>query len=1036
MSTPTLVMALIYFSAFSLSFLMGLFILYIQPRERLNRLFFLICLSVSIWGFSLSIATSSYTIDQEFFWIRLSSLGWGTLYAFLLHFTLIMTNRDFFARRPYLYVPVYFPALLTIYLFLIRDGASESYHLLRTSLGFLSFTLLHPSRDIFPVSFFYLYYIGYSAAALYFIYRYGSRRKGSSECFQCRLLGFSLLFALALGTFFELSILYSPKSLLPHLSVLNTLIPLLAIFYILRKHRFLLPRTFSREAPEQILDEFKKASLYQYIASFFILLSFTSFISQYFGARFNLAPQLFFSGVAMVFGICLAFIHKIDLSPDVKDLISACLICIAIPFITLHFSKYSSVTVGAFPFGLLLLSVLLDKRGLILMIGLSTLTTHLFITFSTPAGNIFIDGTDYWLRISFFGGILFIALHIRRLYADKLIDNEQEMNFQKEISSVSEKFLTSSTEDVENKIGDLLEVAGHYFHSDRVYIFLFSPDKKSMDYRYEWCAPGIRPAIGLIDAIRTSDYPWWRERILSGDFVYIPDVAQLTEEASAEKALFNRRKIQSIMSVSINNENGPIGFLGVDFGKIAKNRSGSCQNMLRMLSNLLSDAFERIAFEKSVHHMAYYDQTTGLPNRFYLNQRLEKTLRESEGSSSMKAILFLDIDSFKHINETIGHSEGNLLLRKIAAILQQTLSDERDFAVRFGGDEFLLVLSSVQTKEEVEEIAQRILDSFRLPIFMKDKEFFIDVSLGVSVYPVDGRDAPTLIKNADAAVYESKRLGKNQSTFCSEPIKRLVLEKIKLTNLLHRALEREELHLYYQPQVNTRSGEIVGFESLLRWKHPYIGMVSPGIFIPIAEDSGLIHSIGKWALFTACRQAKLWEDQFGQSLTMAVNLSVRQFKDPNLVDLVKAALQETGLPPRLLEIEITESEELQTDSYILQTLHELKNLGLRIAIDDFGTKYSSLSRLKNLPVDKMKIDMQFVRGIAEDTKNQGIAKSIIDLSKNLGLLVIGEGVETEEQLSFLRDFGCDEIQGYYFYAPTPAEEVTKILRENIPPALR
>lgn len=1036
MSTPTLVMSLIYFFAFSLSFSMGLFILYIQPKEKLNRLFFLICLSVAAWSFSLSIASSSYTVDEEFFWIRLSSLGWGTLYAFLLHFVLIMTNRDFFIRKPYLYIPVYFPALLTVYLFLLRDGASESYHLLRTSLDFLSFTLLHSSKNVFPVAFFYLYYIGYLAASIYLIYRYGSEHKGASECFQCRLLVLSLLFALILGTFFELSILRSPKSLLPHLSVLTTLIPLLTIFYILRKYRFLLPRTLSEEAPEQILDEFKKASLYQYIASFFILLSFTSFISQYFGARFNLAPQLFFSGVTMVFGICLAFIHKMDLSQNAKDLISSCFICIAIPFITLHFSKYSSITVGAFPFGLLLLSVLLDKRGLILMIGFSTLMTHLFITFSTPAGNIFIDGTDYWLRISFFAGTLFIALHIRRLYADKLIDNEQEMNFQKEISSVSEKFLTSSAEDIENRIGDLLEVAGRYFRSNRVYIFLFSPDKESMHYRYEWCAPKTRPVAALMDSIKTSDYPWWTDRILSEDFIYIPDTSQLTEEASAEKELFIRRKIKSAMSVAIISEKGPIGFLGVNSEEIAENWSRSRQSMLRVLSNLLSDTFERIAFEKDIHRMAYYDQMTELPNRFYLNQRLERSIREDRDSSSMKAILFLDIDSFKHINETIGHSEGNLFLRKVAARLQQALSDERDFVVRFGGDEFLLVLSSVRTKEEIEEIAQGIMDSFRLPILMDGKEFFISVSLGISVYPVDGRDTHTLIKNADAAMYESKRLGKNQFTFCSEQMKELVVEKIELTNLLHRALEREELHLYYQPQVDAGSGEIVGFESLLRWKHPEIGMVSPGTFIPIAEQSGLIHSIGKWVLFTACKQAKIWEEQFGQSFTMAVNLSVRQFKDPNLVRLVREVLQETGLPPRLLEIEITESEEMQTDSYILQTLHELKNLDLRIAIDDFGTKYSSLSRLKNLPVDKMKIDMQFVRGIAEDKKNQGIAKSIIDLSKNLGLLVIGEGVETEEQLSFLRDFGCDEIQGYYFYAPMPAEEVTKILREKIPPAVR
>lgn len=1023
-------MSLIYFVTFALTLSMGLFILYIQPREKLNRLFFLVCFSVSIWSFSLSIAASSYTTDNEFFWIRHSSIGWGSVYAFLLHFSILLTDQKYFTKRPFRLALLYLPPLLTVYLFFLSDRAPLCYSLVRTSSGFLSFTLLKNPNCFWPVLFFYLYYPTYVATAITIIYRYGKEHRNDSECSQCRFLMFSFFLTFVIGSFFELSYLWKPDSLLSHLSVLTTLIPLTAIFYILRKYRFLLPNRLSIDYPEQILDEYGKSYLAQYIASFFIMLSFVSFASQYFGARFNLGPQIFFSGMTLLFAISLGFVHRMRWPQNIKDLIFVCLICLAIPFITQHFSKYNSVTIAAFPFGLLLLSVLFDKRWMILMVGLSTLLTHVFMTFSTRDRNIFVDATDYWLRISFFAALLFIALHIRRLYARRLLDNEQEMNFQKEISSVSAKFLTATAEDIEDKISYLLSIAGNYFRGDRVYIFLFSEDRKSMNYCYEWCAPDVKPALGLTESIDPSDYPWLMSRILGGEFVYIQDTSRLEAQASAEKELFTKRNIRSLMNISILNEKGPIGFLGINSKKITENWNSSHQNMLRLLSNLLSDTFERIDFEKSIHLMAFYDPLTELPNRFYLNQRLEKSISESKNPPSLTAILFLDIDSFVHINETIGHSAGNLFLREVGRRLRQSIRDERDFLTRFGGDEFILVLSSLETAQAVESLTQRIIDSFREPILIENKEFFITLSIGISLYPADGEDAHTLIKNADAAMYESKRTGKNQYTFCSPQMKKLVLEKIRLTNHLHRALERRELVLFYQPQVNAQTGEIVGFESLLRWKHPQMGMVSPGAFIPLAEQSGLIHSIGKWVLFTACRQAQAWEEKFGLHCTMAVNLAARQFNDPGLVDLVKRALDETLLPPELLEIEITESEDMQKESHILTALHELKKLRLRIAIDDFGTKYSSLNRLKKLPIDKMKIDMQFIHGITHSAKDQGIAKSIIDLSKNLGLRVIGEGVETEEHLAFLRANGCDEIQGYYFYRPMPAEEITEILRNT------
>lgn len=296
---------------------------------------------------------------------------------------------------------------------------------------------------------------------------------------------------------------------------------------------------------------------------------------------------------------------------------------------------------------------------------------------------------------------------------------------------------------------------------------------------------------------------------------------------------------------------------------------------------------------------------------------------------------------------------------------------------------------------------------------VKDQELFITASLGIAIYPVDGDSTDELIKNADLAMYNSKQKGKNQYALCTSDMKEDVLKKMKLTNSLYRALERNELVLYYQPQVSVLTKEIVGLEALIRWNNPELGLIPPNIFIPLAEQSGLINPIGQWVLETACKQNKVWQNMGLPNLRMAVNLSVEQFRDQELVSIIERILNETGMKSKHLELEVTESIAIEGKEHIINVLHKLKALGATISIDDFGTEYSSLSRLKTLPVDRIKIDMQFVQGISEGNKDEAIAKTIIQLAKNLELNVIAEGVETEVQFEFFNKYMCDEIQGYF-----------------------
>ena len=353
-----------------------------------------------------------------------------------------------------------------------------------------------------------------------------------------------------------------------------------------------------------------------------------------------------------------------------------------------------------------------------------------------------------------------------------------------------------------------------------------------------------------------------------------------------------------------------------------------------------------------------------------------------------------------------------------------------DTVARFGGDEFVIMVNHLADVENIQRIMETVMSLFSRPFIVHGQEMFVTGSAGVAMYPVDGTDTDTLIKSADIAMYHAKDKGKNQYVLCSPHMREEIQMKMRLTNSLYRALERHELVVHYQPQVELSTGKIVGMEALLRWRHPEIGMVPPGIFIPLAEQCGLINSIGEWVLYEACRQNKQWQMMGLPRMRVAVNISVNQFRNPNLVGQVKQILEMTRLDPQDLELEITEGIAIKEAGYIVSVLNELKKLNVCISIDDFGTEYSSLSRLKLLPVDRIKMDMQFVREIEHSDKDKAISQVIINLAKSLGMKVVAEGVETQGQLDFLTAKECDEVQGYYYYLPMPGSDVESVIRAH------
>jgi diguanylate cyclase (GGDEF)-like protein len=440
-------------------------------------------------------------------------------------------------------------------------------------------------------------------------------------------------------------------------------------------------------------------------------------------------------------------------------------------------------------------------------------------------------------------------------------------------------------------------------------------------------------------------------------------------------------------------------------------------------------SIERKRYQVQLEHQANYDALTGLPNRNLLHDRLRQAVYSQRLPRAI-AVVFMDLDHFKFVNDSLGHSTGDLLLKAMGERLRTVLR-EGDTVGRVGGDEFVLILNDQPNEEIIYRAMQRIAAKMSEPITIDGKELYVTCSAGISLYPQDGRDVDTLLKNADAAMYRAKEHGRSNFQFYTSEMNERVSERLALENALRRALERNELALHYQQKVSLQSGEIVGAEALVRWLHPEWGLVRPARFIPLAEETGLIVSIGEWVLREACRQTRAWLDAGLDPGVVSVNLSVRQFRQEGLVRTVSRILEETALDPAQLEMELTESMVMGNVDAAIAVLQGLKQLGVTLSVDDFGTGYSSLSYLKDLPIDTLKIDRSFVRDIGSGAGlDEGVlAQAIISLGHALHLRVIAEGVETDAQMRFLRRHGCDEVQGFFYGEPVPPEAHARLLEK-------
>jgi diguanylate cyclase (GGDEF)-like protein len=931
---------------------------------------------------------------------------------------MILTGKENIFKKWWSYI-LTFPGLFIIYMFALSNkNALIQYKLVYTSLGWIN-----EASNNFAYLFFYIYYLGYTLIGLVLLWHWRRKNVNAKNKSQTNILFYSSIITMLIAIITDIIGNLILGLNIPQIAPVIILIPVMSICYCIAKYNFMNRRSYENE--EVILNEANRARIYKHLSTAFIAGSFVFFISQYLLCKnADLFYVLLSSAALLCLGLAVKILQNLKLNDNYKSGIIILAMVITVPIITVKFISIGSLTVWAFPFLFIVIALLLNKSNALIFISISIMATQIFVWIMEPQVKVTVDSSDHIARIGLFAIGIWLAFFVNKIYMLRLKENIDQAKFQTLISNISTNFVTINTLNFDEKINTALSKCGKHFRVDRTSLAVFDLEQNVIRSNHNWQEETI-DGINVFQEISLDIESWWIKQLLSNNVVNIPNHVNQSEIIK-NTCFLTKNVCHSLLFIPIRGNNEVLGFLELSMVERSKFWRNDQMNLLKIITNVFADALVKVKSEKEINTMAYYDHLTNLPNRILLKDRVEQAIHLAKRTEKILGIIFLDLDSFKAVNDAIGYEGGDKLLKKVADQILQCLR-KSDTVCRFGGDEFIIMLNNISNRDDIVRVADKLMTLFNQEFTLKGEGFFISASAGIANYPEDGLDTETLIKNANIAMHKAKDMGKNQYMLCSAEMKEELHTKIRLTNSLYHAKERNELYLHYQPQVCLKTKEIIGFEALIRWNHPKRGIISPSIFIPLAEQNGAINSIGEWALETACRQNKLWQNLGFKPMRMAVNLSVNQFRNPNLVEQIAQILKKTDLDPKYLELEITESITIKEEDYIVSVLNRLKELGVSIAIDDFGTEYSSLSRLKILPVDRIKIDMQFVKGIEGNDKDRVITDSIINLAKNLGLSVIAEGVENETQLEFLNQKMCNEVQGYYLYKPMSSEEIEAIL---------
>ena len=1018
MQTPS-VISLVYFAACVIYFFAGFIILSYNVKSKMHWLLFCCCLDLSIWAFSFSVGNVAADYQNALLWRRIASIGWGSLVSYFLHYTLLLTDNKLLKKK-WIYVLIYLPAFMNIFLFgVYTKTAVQSYHLVQTQFGWINI-----SRNSLLDWYYEIYYIAFTVLSIVLLMRRGIASTNHTTRRPLYVVSISCIVSAIFGALTENILNSHFQVIVPQLAPVIILIPLSAFMYCILKYK-LMGEPYHNEIlqADDILDENTKSKLYFYLSTTYVIAGFVNFGVQFFSNRENLIDVIIFSSSIFALGLAVGVIQVLSVDRKLKQLLSNITFIASIPIMILKYPDVSGVYAWAVPVIIMLVAVAFSQRHMLYLISLATYATLAWLWIKTPIVNITFSSADHISRIIIMTIIIWFMFFVNRTYVQIINRNKEKVKLERMLNHISNMFIVADSDNISESILECMRVCGDHLKLECIHLIFLSKGRELTGnngcFTYHSPMSGCRcTREKLLDMILEA-YP---DKLLLEGSLFTTGARTVP----AEREFLESMGLKSLVVRPMRIQNETTGYLFLGSSNRILSWGNEQQQTASLIIHMITDLWSKMEAQKALVYQASYDALTGLPNRINFYSRLSQAIDKAKSDGKYVGVIYIDIDSFKSVNDSMGHQSGDHVLIQMSKALQDSIRPE-DFLARFGGDEFILMTPLMDTMDDIRKHTEGITDSYKKTYTVKGQEFHLSVSSGIAVYPIDGTDPETLIKNADLAMYKSKELGKNRYTYCSEEMKAETYQKIRLAEDLHRALERQEMRLYYQPQVFTVSNRITGIEALLRWFHPEFGFISPGLFIPLAEQTGLIAEIGDWVMHEACLQCKRLHMHGWTDLRVSVNVSVVQLQNPGFMNRVNQILQETQLEPQSLELEITESATTNECYNCGEVLGSLKELGVSIAIDDFGTEYSSLDRLCNMPIDCIKLDISFTRGIGKSEKYDAIVSGIIGLSHALGLKAIAEGVETESQLDFLKESGIDEIQGFYFYKPMPPDELESIL---------
>ncbi len=1019
MFDKSFIVALIFCLTSLIYMFIGYYGLSLNIKSRVNRMFFTMTSSLSFWALTYAIVTNTGDLVNAIFWTKISVFGWGTYYGLALHFSkLVSTNREKLSLKEYLYI--YIPMIYFVSMVLFDTGLYR-YNIVQSEYGFTvstPFTLFNIAFTVYS-----LIYTALTINEIYRFYKNTSDKKIKKliiSIFKVALIitCIGVVSEVIIREFFDLPIIQSV--------VIFLLLPVSMFFYLLLTSKIM--HAAIELDIDNIVDDKAKELLFQFFGYIYVLFAYGSFIVNYLDKSRCNEEQLLISFVIMVIAFMHFFLTFLFIDDRVQYNLITSLYIFVISFLALFYTQDFFNTIWLFYFCYLIITVIYKKSWHWLIMYVTMLGLQIFILMThTDIIISYEQYLDFTARAFMMTIFAVLSYFINRAYRKRINDNIIQMNKQLSLKEFSKDVFAMDIDNlVQTKLAFLYKF-NNDFSVKRSYYLEMSVKEENQVEQVLFVEGGKKELQKNLNATIFANHEYLLERLYNDEIIEIFNI-DYENKLQELKNKFRDRGINSLYAFPVKIDNKLRAIIACEC--IFDENNKLIHFYIETLQRLVVDAYKKVDNEKDLFFKANYDAITGLINKSYFMKKTNKILSSLKKKHKNHYCLYIDIDDFKSINDSFGHVIGDRVLLEISNILIESV-DGKAFITRFTGDEFVIFFKEEQDKKFIRDYSQAIIDCFKQGIEINDSNFRLNISIGIANYPNDAKDMVELIKNSDLAMHVAKDLGHMKYHFCNDNDKKRILEDAKYIDKLYTALDKEEFVLAYQPQIDIESEKVIGVESLIRWNSSDFGMVSPNKFVHILEKTGLIISVGEWIIEETMREQQRLKDEGINDIRLSINLSAIQFMDTTLVDTIRLLKEKYNVNSEFIEFEITESVAINDSEYMMEAFSSIKEMGFSIAIDDFGTGFSSLNRLQSLPLDRLKIDKSFIDGIGENPKRESIVNVIIELSKNLGLISIAEGVETKEQIDYLRKHQCKEVQGYYYAKPLFADELREfILSKN------